>query len=69
MPSNEVNMKVNGEPIKCMAKGPLLGQILENISESTPKTKRKDTVNLYGQMVDVTEASGSMASNTAKELT
>ena len=63
------NTRATGELIRCMAKELLTGLTAENTSVNMQKTKRKDMVNLFGQMEDAIEANGLMVNNMAKELT
>jgi hypothetical protein len=63
------NMRANGEPIKCMVKVHLLGQMEESTLENMPKTRKRVTENLFGQMADATEVNGSMENNMEKEPT
>ena len=58
--------KVNGDLTRCMAKEHSLGPMEENMLVNMLKIRREDTVSLYGQMVDATEANGSMVSNMAR---
>lgn len=52
------NTKVTGEQTKCTVKEPLIGLMVENMWVSTQKIRKRATVNLFGQMAGVTEASG-----------
>ena len=61
-----VNMRANGEPIKCMEKGLLIGQMEENMSENTLRIRKKAMENSCGQTAGVTGASGSTVSSMEK---
>ena len=50
--------KVNGDQIKCMGKELLHGQTGVNMLENMLKTKNVVMENLFGLMVDATEANG-----------
>jgi hypothetical protein len=60
-------MRENGLEIKCMAKVPFHGLMVESTSVNTPKIKKEDTANSSGLMGVATAASGSMASSMEKE--
>lgn len=51
-------MKENGEQIRCMVKARSSGQMVASMSENTVKTKKEDTVNLFGLMVEYTVENG-----------
>lgn len=61
--SMDVNMKVNGNQIICMAKVFTLGRTAEGMKDSMNRIRNMVMVCMYGQMAGDMKEIGSMANN------